>query len=229
MNNIRTEEVSPNIGTPAGSFSIITGMLLVGFGTAIFGLWLMLPSSANGSGLGVPKEIVLLIVIALTVYLMRFVLPSAAKANLNHQYKIFGNKHTWVMSVIYTMTFGSFIGYAAAFPLAIKVIFGYQHIMVDGTLTHDTINSNGPSALMYAWMGPFIAANHSHIINLNLSLKIRLHCSGEIKSRPQCGGMGSIGNIVLIDCFITIAKIQIGATIFYCIDSKTGQAEKWNQ
>ena len=158
MNNIRTQEVSPNIGSPVGAFSIITGMLLVGFATAIFGLWLLLPSSANGSGLGVPKEIVLLIVIALTVFLMRFVLPDAAKANLNHQYKIFGNKHTWVMSVIYTMTFGSFIGYAAAFPLAIKVIFGYQHIMVDGTLTHDTLNSNGPSALMYAWMGPFIGA-----------------------------------------------------------------------
>lgn len=62
------------------------------------------------------------------------------------------------MSVIYTMTFGSFIGYAAAFPLAIKVIFGYQHIMVDGTLTHNTLNNNGPSALMYAWMGPFIGA-----------------------------------------------------------------------
>ena len=158
MNNIRTQEVSPNIGSPVGAFSIITGMLLVGFATAIFGLWLLLPSSANGSGLAVPKEIVLLIVIALTVFLMRFVLPDAAKANLNHQYKIFGNKHTWVMSVIYTMTFGSFIGYAAAFPLAIKVIFGYQHIMVEGTLTHDTLNSNGPSALMYAWMGPFIGA-----------------------------------------------------------------------
>lgn len=158
MNNIRTQEVSPNIGSPVGAFSIITGMLLVGFATAIFGLWLLLPSSANGSGLGVPKEIVLLIVIALTLFLMRFVLPDAAKANLNHQYKIFGNKHTWVMSVIYTMTFGSFIGYAAAFPLAIKVIFGYQHIMVEGTLTHDTLNSNGPSALMYAWMGPFIGA-----------------------------------------------------------------------
>ncbi len=158
MNNIRTQEVSPNIGSPMGAFSIISGMLLVGFATAIFGLWLLLPSSANGSGLGVPKEIVLLIVIALTVFLMRFVLPDAAKANLNHQYKIFGNKHTWVMSVIYTMTFGSFIGYAAAFPLAIKVIFGYQHIMVDGTLTHNTLNNNGPSALMYAWMGPFIGA-----------------------------------------------------------------------
>lgn len=62
------------------------------------------------------------------------------------------------MSVIYTMTFGSFIGFAASFPLAIKVIFGYSHVMVDGVMTHDTINPNGPSALMYAWMGPFIGA-----------------------------------------------------------------------
>ena len=158
LNNIRTEEVSPDIGNPLGSFSIITGMLLVGFATATFGLWLLLPESANGSGLGIPKEIVLVIVVALTVYLMRFVLPSRAKANLNRQYQIFGNKHTWAMSVIYTMTFGSFIGYAAAFPLAIKVIFGYQHVVVDGVMTHDLVNPNGPSALMYAWMGPFIGA-----------------------------------------------------------------------
>jgi len=62
------------------------------------------------------------------------------------------------MSIIYTMTFGSFIGFAACFPLAIKVIFGYQHILVDGVMNHDMANPNGPSALMYAWMGPFIGA-----------------------------------------------------------------------
>ena len=40
------------------------------------------------------------------------------------------------MSIIYTMTFGSFIGFAAAFPLAIKVIFGYSHIEgADGVMT----------------------------------------------------------------------------------------------
>ncbi|MCW9000404.1 MAG: antiporter, partial [Kangiellaceae bacterium] len=71
---------------------------------------------------------------------------------------IFDNKHTWVMSVIYTMTFGSFIGFAAAFGLSIKVIFGFQHVMVEGVMTHNTVNPNGPSALMYAWMGPFIGA-----------------------------------------------------------------------
>ena len=63
------------------------------------------------------------------------------------------------MTIIYTMTFGSFIGYSAAFPLAIKVIFGFSHVPgPDGTLLHSTVNPNGPSALMFAWMGPFIGA-----------------------------------------------------------------------
>lgn len=157
MNNIRTKEVSPDIGNPLSSFMLISVMLFIGFVTAAFGLWLMLPEAANGSGFGVPKEIVLVLVVASTVFLLKM-LPGQINKSLTRQYKIFNNKHTWVMSIIYTMTFGSFIGFAASFPLAIKVIFGYQHIMIDGVMTHDTINSNGPSALMYAWMGPFIGA-----------------------------------------------------------------------
>lgn len=63
------------------------------------------------------------------------------------------------MTIIYTMTFGSFIGYSAAFPLSIKVVFGFSHVTgPDGIVTHDTVNPNGPSALMFAWMGPFIGA-----------------------------------------------------------------------
>jgi len=157
MNNIKEEHVTPNLPNPVGSFSIISGMLLIGFGAAIFGLWLMLPEKVGGSGFGISKWIVLPIVIALTVFLLKL-LPGQVKTNLQRQYKIFGNTHTWVMSVIYTMTFGSFIGFAAAFGLSIKVIFGYQHVMVDGVMTHDIANANGPSALMFAWMGPFIGA-----------------------------------------------------------------------
>jgi NNP family nitrate/nitrite transporter-like MFS transporter len=56
------------------------------------------------------------------------------------------------------MTFGSFIGYSAGFALAIKVIFGFQHVLVDGVMTHDIVNPDGPSALTFAWMGPFIGA-----------------------------------------------------------------------
>ena len=157
MNNIRSADVSPKIPNPIGSFATIGFMLLIGFFTATFGLWLLLPEAANGSGFGVPKELVLLLVVASTVLLLKLI-PGQVKSNLSRQYEIFDNKHTWVMSVIYTMTFGSFIGFAASFPLAIKVIFGYQHLLVDGVLTHDTSNANGPSALMYAWMGPFIGA-----------------------------------------------------------------------
>jgi len=157
MNNLRAPHVSPEIPGPLGAFAGMSGMLLVAFASAIFGLWLLLPEKVNGSGFGVPKEIVLLIVITLTVVLLKRI-PGTIGQTLDRQYKIFGNKHTWAMSVIYTMTFGSFIGFAASFPLAIKVIFGYQHVMVDGAMNHDIVNSNGPSALMYAWMGPFIGA-----------------------------------------------------------------------
>lgn len=157
MNNIRTPEVSPDIGSPVQSFSIITMMLLIGLATSVAGLWLILPEAANGSGFGLPKELVLVLVIAATVFLLK-ALPGQIRTNLTRQYQIFGNRHTWVMSVIYTMTFGSFIGFAAAFPLAIKVIFGFSHVEVDGVMTHTTANPNGPAALMYAWMAPFIGA-----------------------------------------------------------------------
>jgi len=158
MNNIVDEHVSPNIGSTLGAFSKILGMLAIGFATAIAGLWLMLPESSGGSGWNVSKWLVLPVVIAATVLLLRALSSGRIRESLDRQYKIFDNKHTWAMTVIYTMTFGSFIGYAVAFGLAIKVIFGYQHLLIDGVMTHATINPNGPSALMFAWTGPFIGA-----------------------------------------------------------------------
>ncbi len=157
MNNIRAEHVSPKISAAPVAFSQISIMLLIGFITAIAGLWLMLPESANGSGFGISKWLVLPAVIAATVMLLKMI-PGETGQSLKRQYKIFKHPHTWVMTVIYTMTFGSFIGFSAAFPLAIKVIFGFQHTMVDGEMTHNIANANGPSALMFAWMGPFIGA-----------------------------------------------------------------------
>jgi NNP family nitrate/nitrite transporter-like MFS transporter len=157
LNNIRTPEVSPDIPNPIASFGIISGMLLIGLITAAVGLWLMLPEAANGSGWNISKEIVMVLVIGSTVFWLKM-LPGSIGSSLTRQYKIFNNHHTWVMSVIYTMTFGSFIGFSAAFPLSIKVIFGYQHLLVDGVMTHNVANPNGPSALMFAWMGPFIGA-----------------------------------------------------------------------
>ncbi len=157
MNNINTEEVTPKLPSAPGSFAIILLMYAIGFVTSMAGLWLILPEAANGSGFSLPKELVLLLVLFATVMALK-ILPGAIRHSLERQYKIFNNKHTWVMSVLYVMTFGSFIGFAAAFPLSIQVIFGYSHIMVDGVMTHNTPNPNGPSALTYAWIAPFIGA-----------------------------------------------------------------------
>ena len=46
-----------------------------------------------------------------------------ARSTFRDQLAILGRKHTWIMSYIYIGTFGSFIGYAAAFPLLIKTQF----------------------------------------------------------------------------------------------------------
>ncbi len=156
MDNIRVEHVSPNISGPLGSFVKISGMLGLAFIPAIAGLFIILPSP-TGLGLSWAKYPTIILVIVATVFLLKL-LRGDIKPNLERQFKVFSNKHTWIMSVIYTMTFGSFIGYAAGFALAIKVIFGFQHVMVEGVMTHDLVNPNGPSALTFAWMGPFIGA-----------------------------------------------------------------------
>ncbi|MGC2086949.1 MAG: MFS transporter [Bradyrhizobium sp.] len=48
---------------------------------------------------------------------------TSAKSSIKNQLAIIKRKHTWVMSIIYIGTFGSFIGYSAAFPLLIKTQF----------------------------------------------------------------------------------------------------------
>jgi NNP family nitrate/nitrite transporter-like MFS transporter len=48
---------------------------------------------------------------------------AVARATLKEQLVILKRKQNWVMSYIYISTFGSFIGYSAAFPLLIKTQF----------------------------------------------------------------------------------------------------------
>jgi MFS transporter, NNP family, nitrate/nitrite transporter len=46
-----------------------------------------------------------------------------ARSSFKDQLAIVPRRHTWIMSFIYIGTFGSFIGYSAAFPLLIKTQF----------------------------------------------------------------------------------------------------------
>ncbi|MCP4093299.1 MAG: NarK/NasA family nitrate transporter [Planctomycetes bacterium] len=154
MNNIKTEAVTPGLKSPMVSFGRITWLLLIGFATACAGLYFII----HFSSMTWVKWVVLPCVIAATVFLMKALSPGEIKGNLDRQYKIFDNKHTWVMTIIYTMTFGSFIGFSAAVGLAIKFIFGFQHIEVDGVMTHDIANPNAPATFMFVWVGAFVGA-----------------------------------------------------------------------
>ncbi len=158
MNNLTT--VSPGIGsTGAALFRIVLfyGLALV---VAAVGLYLYLPAP-TGSGLlaGNGVWLMLPLVIFGTLLAMKAIATGEMKANLNKQFAIFGNKHTWSMTALYVVTFGSFIGFSMALPLSITVIFGNTHVLDPATNAWvHAKNPNAPSALMYAWIGPFVGA-----------------------------------------------------------------------
>ena len=62
------------------------------------------------------------------------------KASFTDQSVIFRRRHNWIMCWLYTGTFGSFIGFSAAFPLLSKILF-------------PEVN-----ALQYAFLGPLAGA-----------------------------------------------------------------------
>jgi len=132
MNNLKV--ATPKLGNYAGEFSKIILLLTFGVIAAAVGAYMLIALKIN-------MWIVLPVVIIITLALMKFLSPSELKENLNKQFAIFDNKHTWIMTIIYTMTFGSFIGYAASFPKLIQDIFQGE------------IN---PFA--YAFLGPLVGA-----------------------------------------------------------------------
>ncbi|MDP1710891.1 MAG: MFS transporter [Candidatus Nanopelagicaceae bacterium] len=63
---------------------------------------------------------------------------------MKEQLDIFSNKHTWLMTLLYVMTFGTFSGLAAQFGLLTKNLFGDF--------------ANAPDPVKYAFYGPLIAS-----------------------------------------------------------------------
>jgi len=65
---------------------------------------------------------------------------ASMKASFADQAVIFQRKHNWIMCWLYTGTFGSFIGFSAAFPLLSRIL--YPEV----------------NALQYAFLGPLVGA-----------------------------------------------------------------------
>ena len=155
MNNLKT--VSPDTGNPLVAFAKVTDLYTLAFIPAIFMLYLYLPAP---TGLGILNMWVAIpLDIILALLMMKLAAFGAMKEGVSKQFAIFRNKHTWSLTALYIVTFGSFIGFSMVLPLAITVIFGFQHIPdAAGVMQHTLKNPNAPSALTYAWIGPFVGA-----------------------------------------------------------------------
>jgi len=155
MNNLKT--VTPQAGHPVVAFLKIAYLYSLAFIPSVAMLYLYLPAPTGLGLLNMWVAIPLDIIAALVV--MRLAAFGAMKENVAKQFAIFRNKHTWSLTALYVVTFGSFIGFSMALPLAITVIFGFQHVPdAAGVMTHTLKNPNAPSALTYAWIGPFVGA-----------------------------------------------------------------------
>ena len=155
MNNLKT--VSPDTGHPLVAFAKITYLYTLAFVPSILGLYLYLPKPTGLGLISMWVAIPLDIVSALLV--MKLAAFGPMKEGVSKQFEIFRNKHTWSMTALYIVTFGSFIGFSMALPLSMKVIFGISHVPdANGVMQHTLNNPNVPSVLAYAWIGPFVGA-----------------------------------------------------------------------
>ncbi|MBF8267268.1 MAG: nitrate/nitrite transporter [Dehalococcoidia bacterium] len=83
-----------------------------------------------------------LVVMGIAAWLLLRSVP--VRATFRQQLDIFKDKHTWFCTITYVMTFGSFSGLAAAFPMMIRALYGDF--------------PGGPDPLRYAFLGPLVGS-----------------------------------------------------------------------
>ncbi|MDZ4230337.1 MAG: MFS transporter [Dehalococcoidales bacterium] len=66
------------------------------------------------------------------------------RASFKEQLDIFKSKHTWFCTITYVMTFGSFSGFSATFPLLIATVYGGF--------------PDAPDPLKFAFLGPLVGS-----------------------------------------------------------------------
>lgn len=135
---------------------------------------------ANPAGQVFHKFLLVILCLVLEHFFIWFITPKKAKARVHKQVVIFKDKHTYIMTWLYIMCFGSFIGYSGSFPKLIVDLFGY--VKGDGCLADDNTfspgesmesclaregeymenyeytNPNAPSSAKFAWLGAFVGS-----------------------------------------------------------------------
>jgi len=154
MNNLPQHKCGP---TPIAIGKYLWLTLLGFLGTTVGVVLLIAPW--GGFPVLLKTFVILIVTVVVTLLSMRYLTPKETKENLIGQFGIFRNKHNWVMTWLYTITFGSFIGYANAFPKLIDDVFGVIRVGVDGAPLAEAIaNPGAPMSAKFIWIGAGVGA-----------------------------------------------------------------------
>lgn len=130
------------------------GPWAMGFG--LFGLGMIAPQqTSTGETLWVHNVGIFFVPWTIVIAIVAFVYLKdvPVKANIKQQMDIFGNINTWVLTVVYIMTFGAFAGFAAQFGLLVNNTFGAQSEFA-ASVDPATL----PKGASFAFLAPLIGA-----------------------------------------------------------------------
>ncbi|WP_231928191.1 MFS transporter [Devriesea agamarum] len=144
--------IQAGIGNLGMSIIQLASPLLMGVG--LFGITFIPAQKLNDGGqLWVHNAAIFFVPWTIIAAIFAFTLLKdvPVKANLRQQMHIFSNVNTWLMTILYVMTFGLFAGFSAQFALLINNSFGKASDFA-GHFDHL------PAGATYAFLGPLIGS-----------------------------------------------------------------------
>ena len=143
--------IQAGIGNFGISFIQLVAPWLMGF--TLLGVGMVAPQRTDKGDIFVHNPAIFLVPWAIVGAIMAWMLLKdvPVKANFRQQIDIFGNKNTWILTIVYFMTFGAFSGFAAQMALLINQTFG------EGSSFAGSFNDL-PNGAAYAFLGPLIGA-----------------------------------------------------------------------
>mmetsp|Transcript_29747 Transcript_29747/g.50631 ORF Transcript_29747/g.50631 Transcript_29747/m.50631 type:complete len:615 (+) Transcript_29747:33-1877(+) len=158
-------------------------MECMGFLASFIGVITLIQTRSAGMlktpGGQVAHKFLLVLLAAFCEHLFMLLSPKRARERVHKQVVIFKRKHTYIMTWLYIMCFGSFIGYSGSFPKLIVDLFGYLEgdgcvkdnsftlggdqatCEADGgtwELDYDYPNPNAPNGSKVAWLGALVGS-----------------------------------------------------------------------
>lgn len=142
--------IQAGIGNLGMSIIQLIAPFLMGFG--LFGITWIAPQRTATGELWVHNAAIFFVPWALVAAILAFTLLKnvPVKANFRQQIDIFSNPDTWIMTLMYLMTFGIFSGFSAQFGLLINNIYGPSSPFADA--------GSVVQGATFAFLGPLIGS-----------------------------------------------------------------------